>query len=183
VARATALRAVAAPPDGIRTTLWIGNSSRTYLPQPDTAALHLQADLKEAGIVAEIKKLDWSAYIKATQNGEHDMCLLGWMADINDPDDFLYVLLDKDNAVKGIANNVSFYTGERVHNLLVKAQRSFDWSVREMAYHEAQDQLLDDVPVVPLVTVPDLRVLRRNVRGYTIYPAGGEYFRHVSFEK
>jgi hypothetical protein len=36
---------------------------------------------------------------------------------------------------------------------------------------------------VPLVTVPDLRVLRRNVRGYTIYPAGGEYFRHVSFEK
>jgi ABC-type transport system substrate-binding protein len=93
------------------------------------------------------------------------------------------VLLDKDNAVKGIANNVSFYTGERVHNLLVKAQRSFDWSVREMAYHEAQDQLLDDVPVVPLVTVPDLRVLRRNVRGYTIYPAGGEYFRHVSFEK
>jgi len=31
--------------------------------------------------------------------------------------------------------------------------------------------------------VPDFRVLRAEVRGYTIYPAGGEYFRHVSFAK
>ena len=120
--------------------------------------------------------------MEATKNGHHEMCLLGWMADIFDPDNFLYVLLDKDNAVPGVANNTSFYKGERVHQRLLEAQRTYDWNVRVKLYREAQEILLKEVPVVPLATVPDFRVLRKEVRGYTIYPAGGEYFRHVSFE-
>jgi peptide/nickel transport system substrate-binding protein len=111
------------------------------------------------------------------------MCIMGWMADIFDPDNFLYVLLDKDNAVEGVANNLSFYKGDRVHDLLMRAQRTYDWHTRERLYHEAQEILHEEVPTVPLVTVPDFRVLRKNVRGYSIYPAGGEFFRHVSFGK
>jgi len=128
-------------------------------------------------------KLEWSALLKATQNGEHDMCLMGWMADIFDPDNFLYVLLDKDNAVPGVANNLSFYTGQRVHEKLLEAQRTYDWFKRERLYHDVQEILFEEVPTVPLATVPDFRVLRQDVRGYTIYPAGGEYFRHVSFAR
>jgi hypothetical protein len=31
--------------------------------------------------------------------------------------------------------------------------------------------------------VPDFRAVRKDVRGYTIFPAGGEFFRHVSFAR
>ena len=168
-------------PDGFKTTLWYGHNQRPYFPKPDQIALHLREDLKGAGIDAELKKLDWTAYLEATKRGEHDMCILGWMADIYDPDDFLYVLLDKENAVVGQANNVSFYQGDRAHNLMLEAQRTFDWNLRVKKYAEVQEIVFNEVPAVPLVTAPDLRVLRSEVRGYILYPAGGEYFRHVGF--
>ena len=169
--------------DGFTCTLYHMANQRAYITNPTGTAIQIQQDLKQIGIKVKLKKLDWAAYLPAVQNGEHDMCLLGWMADIADPDNFLYVLLDKENAVKGQANNVSFYQGERVHKLLLEAQAVSAWEVRQRLYWEVQDILFDEVPVVPLVTVPDFRVVRKDVRGYTIYPAGGEYFRHVSLAK
>jgi peptide/nickel transport system substrate-binding protein len=181
--KARALLAEAGFPDGFETELWHGDVQRAYLPDPDGVAIQIQQDLKQIGIRARIRKVEWSAYIPATQRGEHPMCLLGWMADIGDPDNFLYVLLDKDNARVGSANNVSFYTGDRVHELLLAAQRSYDTDERVRLYHEAQRILFQEVPTIPLVTVPDFRVLRKEVSGYTIYPAGGEYFRKVSLSR
>jgi peptide/nickel transport system substrate-binding protein len=183
VARAKRLLAEAGLPDGFETTLRYPNSQRTYLPNPGNTAIQIQQDLKEVGVKVVLEKLEWSALVKATQNGEHDMCLMGWMADIFDPDNFLYMLLDKDNAVEGVANNLSFYKGERVHDLLLEAQRTYDWHRREWLYHQVQEILHEEAPTVPLATVPDFRVVRKDVRGYTIYPAGGEYFRHVSFAR
>ena len=182
-AAARTLLAEAGFPDGFETELWHGDVQRAYLPDPDGVAIQIQQDLKEIGIRARIRKVEWSAYIPATQRGEHPMCLLGWMADIGDPDNFLYVLLDKDNARVGSANNVSFYSGEKVHELLLAAQKSYDTERRVQLYHEAQRILFQEVPTIPLVTVPDFRILRNEVSGYTIYPAGGEYFRKVSLER
>jgi peptide/nickel transport system substrate-binding protein len=183
VARAKRLLASAGYADGFKTSLSYPASQRTYLPDPPTTAIQIQADLKEIGIEVDLKKREWSALVKETQNGEHEMCLMGWMADIFDPDNFLYVLLDKENAVEGTANNLSFYKGERVHELLIEAQRTYDWHRRERLYKQAQEILLEEAPTVPLATVPDFRVVRSDVRGYTIYPAGGEFFRHVSFAR
>jgi len=181
--KARALLADAGFPDGFSVTLWYPNVTRPYLPAPENTATQIQQDLKEIGIEAELVKKEWSAYLQGVQNGEHDMCVLGWMADINDPDNFLYVLLDKENAVPGKSNNLSFYTGERVHKLLLEAQRTYVWDQRERLYHRVQRIVFDEVPVLPLVTVNDFRVLHEDVRGYTIYPAGGEYFRDVGFAR
>ncbi len=168
--------------DGFEVTLMYPAGQRTYLPNPATTAIQIQQDLKQIGITVKLDKRDWSAYLKSTQNGEHEMCILGWMADIFDPDNFLYALLDKENAVPGRSNNVSFYQSERVHRLLIEAQRSSEWARREYLYHKVQEIVFEEAPVVPLATVRDFRILREEVRGYTIYPAGGEYFRHASFK-
>jgi peptide/nickel transport system substrate-binding protein len=182
-ARARALLAEAGFPDGFETELWHGDVQRTYMPDPDSVAIQVQQDLKAIGIRATIRKKEWTAYIPATQRGEHPMCLLGWMADIGDADNFLYVLLHKDNARVGSANNVSFYRGEEASRLLSAAREEYDPKERVRLYHEAQRILFDEVPTVPLVTAPEFRILRREVAGYWIYPAGGEYFRTVSFAK
>ena len=183
VGRAKRLLAEAGYANGFKTEIWYPVIQRAYLGDPGTTVIQIQQDLKEVGIDVTIQKMEWSAILTATSKGEHEMCLMGWMADIFDPDNFLYVLLDKDNAVEGVANNLSFYKGDRVHDLLVKAQRTYDWHTRERLYADAQEILHEEVPTVPLVTAPDFRALRKNVRGYSIYPAGGEYFRHVSFAK
>ncbi|MCK6460072.1 MAG: ABC transporter substrate-binding protein [Planctomycetes bacterium] len=183
VARAKRLLAAAGYADGFETSLWYPDIQRAYLGNPANTAIQIQADLKEIGIRVDIRRMEWSAILKATSAGEHEMCLMGWMADIFDPDNFLYVLLDRENAVEGTANNLSFYRGERVHELLLEAQRTYDWHRRERLYKEAQEILFEEAPTVPIATAPDFRALRADVRGYTIYPAGGEYFRHVSFAR
>ncbi len=180
--RAKQLLADAGFPDGFSTVLWYPAIQRTYLPDSGGTAIQIQQDLKAIGIDAKLKKVEWAAYLSATSNGDHPMCILGWMADIFDPDNFLYVLLDKDNAVAP-AENRSFYRGERVHQLLLQAQRSAEWSKRQALYAEIQTALHEDVPCVPLATAPDFRILSSRVAGYELYPAGGEYFRHVSFKK
>ena len=81
------------------------------------------------------------------------------------------------------ANNRSFYKGEKYSALVTKARYTIDWEERRKLYDEAQRVLFDEVPCVPLVTVPDFRVLAKGVSGYTIYPAGGEYFREVEVAK
>jgi len=181
--RARALLEEAGLADGFETTLTYFANPRTYLTNPSSTAIQIQQDLKAIGIKVKFNKLDWNSWLTATQNGEHEMCLAGWMADIFDPDNFLYVLLDKENAVKGSSNNLSFYRSDRVHRLLLEAQQVYRMSKRIEIYHKVQEIVFDECPVIPLVTVPDFRVLRRNVRDYTIYPAGGEYFRLVSFSK
>jgi len=181
--RARHLLAEAGYPKGFETTLWYGAAQRAYLPNPGDTAIQIREDLKPVGIKVKLKKLEWTAYLSAVQSGQHDMCLLGWMADHGDPDGFLYVLLDKTNARPGSADNVSFYQGGRVHNLLEQARSAYDQGLRQRLYREVQEIVFRDVPVVPLASVRDFRVLRREVRGYRIYPAGGEHFGRVSFAK
>jgi len=181
--RARRLLAEAGYPDGFETSLWYGSAQRAYLPNPGDTAIQIREDLKQVGIQVKLRKLEWTAYLAAVQSGQHEMCLLGWMADHGDPDGFLYVLLDKTNARVGSADNVSFYQGGRVHTLLEKARSVYDQGLRERLYREVQEIVFRDAPVLPLASVRDFRVLRREVRGYRIYPAGGEYFGRVSLAK
>ncbi|MGH7163311.1 MAG: ABC transporter substrate-binding protein, partial [Planctomycetota bacterium] len=73
--------------------------------------------------------------------------------------------------------------GERVHKALIEAQSTYNDNDRVRLYGDVQEIVFEEAPVVPLVTVPDFRVLRKEVRGYTIFPAGGEFFRTVSFAR
>jgi len=181
--RAKALLAQAGHPGGFETELWYGLATRTYLTDPDATAIQVAQDLKAIGVRARLIKMEWSAYIPATQRGDHPLCLLGWMADFNDADNFLYGLLDKDNARPGSSQNVSFYRGEKVHELLVRARAEQDAGKRIELYHEAQRILRDEAPTVPLAHGRDIRIFRKEVRGFTIHSVGGEYFRTVSFAR
>ena len=151
---ALALPLVGCGEDGgkhLKVVLQHGNNSRPYMPWPVDVAKQVAASLEEIGFEVEVRPEEWSSYLEAVQNGRHQMALLGWSADVPDADNFLYVLLDKDNARLGSANNISFYTSEEVHELLIKARRTDDAPERERLYAKAQQLILRDAPMVPLV--------------------------------
>ena len=178
--KAKQLLAEAGYPDGFETELWTMPVPRPYMPEPQKIAEAIQQDLAAVGIRAEIVTHEWDVYLEKTGNGEHPMALLGWIGDNGDPDNFLYVLLDKDNAKTPGAGNISFYRSEEVHRLLIRAQRTPEQSVREQLYKEAQEIIHRDVPMIPLAHARSPIIVRKGVEGLVPSPLGSEKLHKVS---
>jgi len=164
--------------EGYETTLWAMPVPRPYMPNGRKVAEAIQGDLAKVGIKVKIVSYDWGTYLEKTKNGEHDMALLGWTGDIGDPDNFLYVLLDKDNAVKP-AQNISFYKSDKLHDLLMKAQTENAQPKRIELYKQAQKVIFDDAAIVPIAHSVDMVPMSSNVAGFLMDPTGRRRFARV----
>ena len=109
------------------------------------------------------------------------MALLGWTGDNGDPDNFLYVLLDK-SATTPPANNIAFYRSEELHEVLVEAQREVDIVVRTELYRKAQEIIHRDAPWVPLVHAEQTAAFKTKVRGFQLHPTGSKWFQSVTIK-
>jgi peptide/nickel transport system substrate-binding protein len=157
---------------GTKVIFYAMRNSRPYLPSPEQVTAIITQQLKEIGLDPVVQSPDWASYLDQVGNGEHDICLMGWQTDNADPDNFLYALLDKENATPPKAHNLSFYRSEEVHALLVKGQGETDQSARLEFYLKAQEIIHEDCPMVPLMHL-DLAVAKtKNVVGYKLHPTG-----------
>jgi peptide/nickel transport system substrate-binding protein len=176
------LLAEAGYPNGFKTTLWAMPVPRPYMPQPLKIAQAIQADLAAVAIDAEIVTFEWGTYLDKVQRGQHDMALLGWTGDNGDPDNFLYVLLDKSATVFP-ANNIAFYRSEELHKILVDAQIEIDTDLRTGLYRRAQEIIHEDAPWVPLVHAAQTAAFSSRVNGFKLHPTGSKYFHKVRLGK
>jgi len=156
-------------PEGFDTTLWVMPNPRPYFLTPDRIGVAIQADLKKVGINAKIEKREWGKYLEELRNGEHDIAMLGWSADYVDPDNFLYYLLDKDNAEKP-AGNIAFYRSEELHKILIEAQTISDHEERTRLYKEAQKIIHEDAPWVCVAHAKQVVAVSKKVEDYKIHP-------------
>jgi len=175
------LLAEAGFPNGFETTLWAMPVPRPYMPQPLKIAQAIQADLKAVGVNAKIVSFEWGTYLDKVSRGQHDMALLGWTGDNGDPDNFLYVLLDK-SATAHPANNIAFYRSDPLHGLLLKAQHEVDIEIRTDLYKQAQEIVHRDAPWVPLVHASQTAAFRKHVSGFALHPTGSKWFHGVSID-
>ncbi len=165
-------------PDGFETTLWALPVPRPYNPNGQKVAEAIQADLQKVGIRARIISYEWGTYLEKLEQGEHDMALFGWFGDNGDPDNFLYILLDKDSA-KIPAQNIAFYKNDQVHELLIKAKETFDQKEREKLYQQAQVIIHEDAPWVPLAHSVVVNITKKTVHNYKIHPVGDWLYHKV----
>lgn len=161
--------------DGFKTTIWTNDNQQRM----DIAEI-VQNQLKEIGIEAEVKVIEWGAYLDGTANGEHDMFILGWVTVTGDPDYGLYALFHSSQ--HGAAGNRTFYSNARVDELLDTARGTADPAAREAAYKEAQEIIRDEAPWIFTWTGEDLTGTRSNVKGFTQHPAGHHKLAGVYFE-
>ena len=181
--RARALLAEAAAdgrfdPDRVY-TLYTPSTPRPYLPDPDTVARVIQANLAAIGLQTELAVQGIKAHIEAAQRGDHDLALFGWVGDNGDPDNFLYMLLDQDNTTPGVARNVAFFRDAELHALLVAAQKSMSRQDREAIYREAQELIARQAPWVPLAHSQVAVAARTDVGGIVVNPSTHVDFRGV----
>ena len=200
------LLAEAGYPDGFETTLWSLPVPRPYIPDGMALAVAIQSDLRNIGVEAKIVTYDWPTYLTKTANGEHDLAMLGWIADTADPDNFFYPLLSIPSAEKP-AYNISFYRSTELQNILERARMTTDEDVNMLAlnpelhgiekgggrvltdrdvrtalYRQAQTIVHRDAPWVPLAHAQRILVINSRVKNLRLSPLGWKYLRTASLE-
>lgn len=112
--KAKILLAEAGYKDGFKTEIWINDN-----PTRRDIAVILQDQLKQIGIDAEVKTLEWE--LTWTERlGDHQMYILGWGTVTADPDYGINALVT--TKAMGAAGNRSFYSNPKVDELLQKGR-------------------------------------------------------------
>lgn len=144
----------------------------TAKPDDMLASKIIKKNLSIIGIKVNIKIVTRKEYFPAVKKGEHMTAIGNWIGDNGDPDNFLYVLFDYDNAVKGKASNRSFYKNDELHKILIKAQRISDRAQRTLLYEKAQEIIHADAPWVCMYHSQRVIGRKNGVRGVIPHPTG-----------
>ncbi|REJ33128.1 MAG: glutathione ABC transporter substrate-binding protein, partial [Bacillota bacterium] len=171
--KARELLAEAGYPNGFRTSIWTNDN-----PLRIQIAEALQQNLADIGVQADVEIVEWGAYLENTGAGLHDMFILGWVTVTADADYGLYALFHSSQ--HGSAGNRTFYTNERVDELLDFARSTSDPDARLAAYFEVQEILREEAPWVFLLFPLNIDGTRANIDGFVPHPAGHHYLGRVS---
>jgi dipeptide transport system substrate-binding protein len=162
---------------GLKTDIWAMPVQRPYNPNARRMAELIQADWAAVGVEAEIVSFEWGEYLKRSLAGEHQTVLLGWTADIADPDNFLYVLLGCE-AAQGGANRAR-WCHQPFDDLLRQAKQTTDREERTRLYEEAQVIFKEEAPWVTIAHSIVFKPVRKEVVDFRIDPFGGHIFYGV----
>lgn len=152
--------------------LYVPSTPRPYLPNPERLGRAIQANLRDVGLKTEMIVQPFSEHKDSIMWGEHDMCIYGWVGDNGDPDNFLYLLLGKNNAQVGRSSNVAFFRDPEVQGLLTLAQESESQNERVSLYARAQALIHEQAPWVPLAHSKMVLAARDDIEGISIRPFG-----------
>ena len=123
--------------------------------------------LRRVNIFPELRNVSWLELNEAVNSRKAAAFELSWIADIPDPDSFLYTLLD----TRGYYNIFS-YSNARVDSLLERGGDEVNQATRLLLYREAECMILAEVPLVPILNVMTLYAFQPHVRGVEMAPYG-----------
>ena len=140
--------------------------ARPYVPEPQRLAESIKDQLRKIGLEVKLSGFDRAAYTQKYKEKDHPMCLLGWSADLPDPDNFFYPLLHGESSAD---LNASFFNDPVFNGVVKAAQTELDPAKRRSLYAAAWARYREALPTIPLVHVKQLIGLSRKV-DYDMHP-------------
>lgn len=130
--------------------------------QREMSAVLIQRRLKEIGIDAKIRVLEWASFLgRYIKPGDFDVVVLGWSLSL-DPDQ--YSIWHSSQNKPGQFNFIN-YNNPQVDKLLEQGRLELDQNKRMKIYHEFSRILLEDSPIVYLYEGYGLPAIHKRVRG------------------
>ena len=177
IKKAKELLAKAGYPNGFEVNFWVRDKAINK-----KLVKSIKGDLEKIGVKLDVQTKGTSDFFKGVKTGEHELAKLAWYGDNGDPDNFLYVLFDEDNTVKGKASNRAFLKDKTLHEIFIKAQQSSDKKERTRLYEEAQERIQQLAPWVHLFHKQQVVGLLEEVRGVIAHPTGTIRFHETWIE-
>jgi len=130
--------------------------------QREMSAVLIQRRLKEIGIDARIRVLEWASFIgRFIKTGEFDAVVLGWSLSL-DPDQ--YSIWHSSQQAPGQFNFIG-YSNPQVDRLLEQGRLELDIEKRTKIYHEFARLLQEDSPIVYLYAGYGLPAIHKRIKG------------------
>jgi len=121
-------------------------------------AEYLQQAWKELGINVEVNIVEWKSFIPQRRSGNYQIARDGWVLDYNDPSNLL------ECAYSTNGNNSSRYKNPEYDALLDKAANETDAKTRFGYLHQAEELLLKDTGVIPLMYQNETYLQKDNIK-------------------
>ena len=143
LAKAKELLAEAGHPngEGLPTLTYSTNDSAYH----KKIAEYLQQAWKELGVNVEVNIVEWKSFTPQRRSGNYQIARDGWVMDYNDPSNILQL------TQTGNGNNSSKYSNPEYDALLEKAAAEIDPQTRYGYFHQAEEMLMRDMGVTPLL--------------------------------
>ena len=108
-------------------------------------AEYLQQAWGELGLKVDVNIVEWKSFTPQRRSGNYQIARDGWVMDYNDPSNILQL------TQTGNGNNSSKYSNPEYDALLEKAAKEVDPQTRFGYFHQAEELLLKDAGVIPLM--------------------------------
>ena len=115
---------------------------------------------KNLGIQVGILNQEWQVYLDAMRKLEYDFAIAGWVGDYPDPSTFLNLWRSGDG------NNNTGYASAEYDKLVNTAEVTTDLGARMKMLQDAETQLLQDMPIVPIFWRVHCYLQRPQVKHY-----------------
>lgn len=140
-------------------------------------AEYLQSTWKDLGIHMDIKIVEWSTFTPTRRAGDFDVCRGGWVYDYDDPSDMLNLFASNSG------NNDGKYSNPQLDKLLNEANSTADRTLHYSKLHEAENLVLKDAAVAPLVYSNDFYLQNPKLKGTWHSPYGYWYFMYATMDQ
>jgi oligopeptide transport system substrate-binding protein len=127
---------------------------------PTTEAI-LEMWRQNLGVEVEVEQVETATFFQDVRRGRYQMWSLGWQADYPDPENFLDIHFASDSG-----HNETKYANPQVDALLKRARVERDTEARYRLYREAEAQILQDAPWIPLFHGASSVLVKPNVKGW-----------------
>ena len=114
------------------------------------------------GVDVDLQNQEWAAYLAAQTRMDYSIVNSGWIGDYIDPNTFM------DMFVTNGPNNQTGWSSPRYDQLIHDAAREGDPHKRLKMFHEAEQILMDEQPVIPIYVAVSRNMARTYVNGF--YP-------------
>ncbi len=129
----------------------------------------MQNQLSQIGIQVQVQSNDWGTFYGDVKQGRFQLYSLSWVG-IKTPDIFRYVF--HSDSIPPDGANRGHYSSKTVDALIDQAETTADFTQKTRLYHRVQEQLLRDLPYVPLWYEDHVFICRDSIIGYRLASDG-----------
>ncbi|MBS4804291.1 MAG: peptide ABC transporter substrate-binding protein [Clostridium sp.] len=137
----------------------------------------IQQDWAKIGVNVELVNQEWKVFLNTRQEGQYEIARHGWSGDYVDPMTFL------DLWVTGGGNNDAGYSNAEYDALVNQAKAEGDEAKRWELMRQAEDILMEDMPIIPLYYYTKVKAAKPEVKGVRVSTLGHVFFDKAYIEK